>query len=109
MREALNRLNEPLAASDRLEFRVGLHSGKVIAGDIGSPMRSDYTVLGSTVNLAARLESEVAEPGQIVISEMTCGAVRHCFETRLIGEHQPKGISRKVSCFEVLEPKQTLT
>jgi adenylate cyclase len=105
MREALAALNEPLPAHSRLQFRIGMHSGYVVAGDIGSIRRSDYTVLGSTVNLAARLESSVAEPGQIVISDLTCGAVRDRFETRLIGDFQPKGISRKVSCFEVLGPK----
>jgi adenylate cyclase len=82
-----------------------MHSGRVVAGDIGSVRRSDYTVLGSTVNLAARLESSVAGPGQIVISDTTQRAVQDRFETRLIGEHQPKGISRKVGCYEVLGSK----
>jgi adenylate cyclase len=105
MREALAALNEPLPPKSRMQFRIGMHSGNVVAGDIGSLRRSDYTVLGSTVNLAARLESAVAEPGQIVISDLTCHAIQEHFETRLLGEHQPKGISRKVSCFEVLGPK----
>jgi adenylate cyclase len=105
MRDALEALNEPLPADSRLQFRIGMHSGRVVAGDIGSVRRSDYTVLGSTVNLAARLESSVAGPGQIVISDTTRRAVQDRFETRLIGEHQPKGISRKVGCYEVLGRK----
>ena len=102
MREALHRLNEPLAEEDRLEFRVGIHSGRVIAGDIGSPLRSDYTVLGATVNLAARLEAEVAAPGQIVITETTRNALGERYDIHDLGEHQPRGVSKTVRCYAVL-------
>ncbi len=102
MREALRELNEELPESDRLEFRVGLHSGRVVAGDIGSAKRSDYTVLGATVNLAARIQGSVAEPGQIIISDATASALGNRFRLREVGEYQPKGISRPVMCFEVL-------
>ena len=102
MREALAQLNEPLPPESRLQFRIGMHSGKVVAGDIGSVRRSDYTVLGSTVNLAARLESSVAQPGQIVISDTMNELLLGLLETRAIGKFRPKGISRQVSCFEVL-------
>jgi len=102
MREALRRLNDPLAERDRLEFRVGIHSGRVIAGDIGSPLRSDYTVLGSTVNLAARLEAEVAGPGRIVITDVTLRGLNEGYEVRAIGPHRPKGVSRTVQCYELV-------
>jgi adenylate cyclase len=101
MREALDRLNEPLARDERVEFRVGIHSGRVVAGDIGSLVRSDYTVLGSTVNLAARLESSVARPGQIVISETTLAGIADAFEVLSIGEQQPRGVAKPIRCFEV--------
>ena len=109
MREALDRLNEPLPEDERVQFRVGLHSGRVVAGDIGSVRRSDYTVLGATVNVAARLEAGVAKPGQIVISDTTHEAVKGLFETRLVGEHQLKGISRDVCCYEVLGRRERST
>jgi adenylate cyclase len=102
MREALTALNEPLAPESRLQFRIGMHSGRVVAGDIGSVRRSDYTVLGSTVNLAARLESALAAAGQIVISDATRDALGDDYETRRIGEFRPKGFSRDVGCYEVL-------
>ena len=105
MREALAALNEPRPAASRLEFRIGMHSGKVVAGDIGSLRRSDYTVLGSTVNLAARLESSVAKAGQIVISDTTRETLRSEFVTRSLGDYQPKGLSRKVACYELLGRK----
>lgn len=102
MREALERLNAVLPPAERLRFRIGIHSGRVIAGDIGSPSQRDYTVLGSTVNLAARIEATVAEAGQIVISDVTRAALGEGYDTRLAGEHRPKGISRSVLCYEVL-------
>ena len=102
MKEALRQLNEDMPEADRVEFRVGMHSGRVVAGDIGSARRSDYTVLGATVNLAARLQSAVSEPGQIIISDATLAALGGRFQTRGVGEFQPKGISRMVHCYEVL-------
>ncbi len=105
MRDALTALNEPRSPDSRLQFRIGMHSGKVVAGDIGSIRRSDYTVLGSTVNLAARLESSVAQPGQIVISDTTNEALQGRFETRAIGSYRPKGLSCDVTCYELLGRK----
>ena len=105
MQDALLALNEQLPPEQRIEFRIGMHTGPVVAGDIGSVRRSDYTVLGSTVNLAARLESSVAKPGQIVISDEMNRIVGEQFETRPAGDYQPKGISRRVACHEVLGRK----
>ena len=102
MRVALEELNRDLPPEARLQFRVGIHSGPVVAGDIGSLRRSDYTVLGSTVNLASRIESSVATADQIVISDTTQAVVENWFETRSVGRFQPKGISREVTCYEVL-------
>jgi adenylate cyclase len=102
MLQALKELDAPLEASERMQFRIGMHSGKVIAGDIGSIRRSDYTVLGSTVNLASRLESDVADPGQIVISETTRQLLGDAFDTRPLGRHQPKGIAQPVDCHEII-------
>jgi adenylate cyclase len=102
MREALGRVNEPLSEEDRVAFRVGIHSGRVVAGDIGSLLRSDYTVLGNTVNLAARLESSVARPGQIVVSDATLEELGGEYDVRFVGEHRPRGVSKPVRCFEVL-------
>ncbi|MEM7244341.1 MAG: adenylate/guanylate cyclase domain-containing protein [Acidobacteriota bacterium] len=102
MAEALEQVNEGVPEHQRLSFRIGLHSGKVVAGDIGSVRRSDYTVLGANVNLASRIESSVAKAGQVVISDTTYEAVKEHFATRCVGEFQPKGISREVKAYEVL-------
>jgi adenylate cyclase len=86
---------------EALEVRVAIHSGPVVVGDIGSERRVDYTVLGNTVNVAARLEEFVALPGQIVIGETTQSAVAHLFPTEHLGNVQLKGLSRKIAVYRV--------
>ena len=108
MRQALRQLNEALPEATPLRFRVGIHSGKVVAGDIGSVRRADYTVLGATVNLAARLESTVALPDQIVISDTTKEALPGSYVTKFAGDRELKGISRRVACYELQDQIQAL-
>ena len=62
-------------------------------------------MLGTTVNLAARLESHVARAGQIVISEATREAIGDGYEIQPIGEYQPKGISQAIDCYELVGRK----
>ncbi len=106
MRQALLQLNEALDTP--LHFRVGIHSGKVVAGDIGSVRRSDYTVLGATVNLAARLESSVALTDQIVISDTTKEGLPDSYITKFAGDRVLKGILRRVPCYELQDQVEAL-
>ncbi len=92
------------AGEDPVSVRVAIHSGPVVVGDIGSATRVDYTVLGNTVNVAARLEGSVAKPGQIVIGETTQAAVAHVFETEHLGDVPLKGLSRKIAVYLVTPP-----
>jgi adenylate cyclase len=92
-----------------LQLRTGINSGKVVAGDIGSPKRKDYSVLGDTVNMASRLEAQVAEPGWIVIGEATYNAVREHFECEYLGPMKLKGKSAEVGAYRVLREKATST
>ncbi|MBI4913833.1 MAG: FHA domain-containing protein [Acidobacteria bacterium] len=76
MQEVLRVLNENRPEGyPELMMRIGINSGEAFAGDIGCEKRMDYTVMGSTVNLASRLESAVAKAGQIVIGPRTADLI----------------------------------
>nr|WP_320133051.1 adenylate/guanylate cyclase domain-containing protein [uncultured Holophaga sp.] len=76
MQEGLQFLNENRPEGyPELKIRIGINSGEAFAGDIGCEKRMDYTVMGRTVNLASRLESGVAQPGEIVIGPRTAELV----------------------------------
>jgi len=100
---SLGRWNDEREAEglEPVLVRVAIHSGPVVVGDIGSETRVDYTVLGNTVNVAARLEEYAAEPGQIVIGETTHAAVAHLFPTEHLGNVQLKGLSRRIAVYRV--------
>jgi adenylate cyclase len=103
MRERLEEFNSERKESN-LRIRIGINSGKALAGEIGSVNKREYTVLGDTVNTASRLESGVAKPMMIVIGENTFAAVKDEFETRSLGKATLKGKEKEVAVFEVLAP-----
>jgi len=82
--------------------RMGITSGYCTVGNFGSEKRLDYTVLGRPVNLAARLEG-LAEPGSVLISDNTCNLISEHVACEPVGEVMPKGFSRPVEVFKVLE------
>lgn len=85
-----------------VRFGVGINSGPAVVGNIGSQLlRLDYTAIGDTVNLAARLEAN-AKPGQILMSEETAARVDGQFETAFIGEIKVKGKEKPVPVTEVI-------
>ncbi len=83
-----------------LHMRIGVNSGEAFAGDIGCEKRMDYTVMGSAVNLASRLESAVARPGAIVIGPRTAELVGR-EGLREVAPVTLKGIEHAVRPYEV--------
>jgi adenylate cyclase len=79
---------------------IGINTGNVIAGNIGSPRRLDYTVVGDTVNTASRLMSN-AEGGQILISESTANAIGDGFDLARLPALKVKGRVEPVQVFSV--------
>ncbi|HYO77165.1 MAG TPA: adenylate/guanylate cyclase domain-containing protein, partial [Thermoanaerobaculia bacterium] len=84
-----------------VRIRVGINSGPAVVGNVGTEKRVDYTVLGSSVNIASRLESGVAKPGQLVVSQHTLDRVVGSFETESLGEFALKGLQQKMPVFSV--------
>lgn len=102
MQQGLQFMNENRPEGyPELKIRIGINSGEAFAGDIGCEKRMDYTVMGSTVNLASRLESGVALPGQIVIGPRTAEILGR-EGLRKLEAVCLKGIERNVRPFEVL-------
>jgi len=91
-----------------LSCRVGINSGPVVVGDVGSSRRVDYTVLGDTVNVAARLEAFVARPGDVVVGPETHRLLDGAFAAEPLGEQQLKGLQRKVAAFRIALPEGDL-
>ena len=87
----------------KLRTRIGINSGKVLAGNLGSSFRFDYTMIGDTTNLASRLESLNKYLGtQILISQAVTEQLNHPFITRRLGEFRVAGKIHSVTIYELL-------
>jgi len=83
------------------QIGIGINTGEVITGNIGSPQKMDYTVIGDTVNLAARLQ-EIAKGGEIMVGEETYLQIKGKFKLTLCGKVSLKNIFYPVKCYYVL-------
>lgn len=96
MQEALTDLNSRHRSLRELQMRIGINSGMVVVGDIGSPQRKDYTVIGDVVNTASRLESVIAGPGQVVVGRSTWDLIRGHFTSDPLDVVRVKGKQQSV-------------
>jgi adenylate cyclase len=107
MRKTLAELNKELKAENmpELNFGIGLHTGNVLAGNIGSTSRMEYTVIGDTVNVASRIESLCKEYNcDLLVSETTVESIVTCGgslpQLESMGETQIRGRKTTINIYK---------
>ncbi|MDI1321067.1 MAG: adenylate/guanylate cyclase domain-containing protein [bacterium] len=102
IRDALTEFHRQFEPAHRLPINFGLHTGPAVVGNVGTAQIMDFTAVGDTVNLAARLR-EHAHGGQILISDKTHAQLAGRAEVRIVGPQQVKNRSEPVMTYEVLQ------
>lgn len=102
MQRAMKKRNAIRKQRNKIPYQIGIgiNTGEVITGNIGSPQKMDYTVIGDTVNLAARLQG-IAKGGEIRVGEETYLLIKDKFNFNLCEEVLLKNISDPVQCYSV--------
>src|SRR5215831_5331158 len=83
-----------------IQIRVGLNSGEVVVGTVGSDLRLDYTAVGRTTHLAARME-QLASPGSILLTPSTLGLVEGIVDVKALGAVPVKGLASALDVYEL--------
>src|SRR2546428_9299679 len=83
-----------------IQVRVGLNSGEVVVGSIGNDLKMDYTAIGQTVHLAARME-QMATPGSVMMTNDTLQLAEGYVQVKSLGPVRVKGLTEPVEVFEV--------
>ena len=106
IQSAIRDYGKELKSKSGIDFkiRIGLNSGPVIVGSIGDDLRMDYTAIGDTTNLAARMES-MAEPGTILVSPITYKRVNQQFEFKPLGETEVKGKKEPLEVYVLIKAR----
>ena len=107
--EKLRELNEQWPENRRINIGIGLNSGIMTVGNMGSPGRMNYTLMGDNVNLGARLEGTNKQYGTgIIISEFTYGLVKDHFIVRELDNIRVKGKNKPVLIYELVDTIDSL-
>ena len=103
MQEAVKRYAEDVHRSEgaSVQIRVGLNSGEVVVRSIGSDLRMDYTAVGQTTHLAARME-QLAVPGSILITPETLALAEGYVVAKALGPRPIRGLEVTVNVYEIV-------
>jgi len=107
IQKALNGYSQDLKTKHGIDFkmRIGMNSGPVVVGSIGDNLRMDYTAIGDTTNLAARMES-MAKPGSILISENTYKVISPYFKCSFLGKIAVRGKEKPVKAYQLEDSRE---
>jgi class 3 adenylate cyclase/tetratricopeptide (TPR) repeat protein len=83
-----------------IQIRVGVNSGEVVVGTVGSDLRMDYTAVGRTTHLAARME-QLASPGRVLLTPSTLALVENLVEVKALGAVPIKGLVGALDVYEL--------
>jgi adenylate cyclase len=106
MQEEMKNIQQQLVQEGKhpVGFGIGINTGEVVVGNIGSLQRMDYTVIGDEVNLASRVQG-VAKSGQILITESTYNKVKDNIEVNKLEAVKVKGKTNLIQIYEVIKMK----
>ena len=104
--DGIGRLNDSLRQDYGIELavRIGVHTGVVVVGEMGSGARRENLALGEVPNVAARVQS-MAGDNRLVTSEATYRLVAQAFEAKDLGRHQLKGTDHEERIFEIMDER----
>ena len=91
-----------------LRFRIGIHTGQVVIGELGAGGHQETVAVGETTNIAARVQAE-AGPGEVLISEGTLRLVRGVFVTQALGARELRGVSTPLGLYIASAPSSART
>jgi class 3 adenylate cyclase/tetratricopeptide (TPR) repeat protein len=107
----INKFSEQLKSEKRIQpikMRIGIHTGSVVVGTLGSDLRVEFKAVGDTVNLASRMEG-LADPGTTYVTEDTFKLTEGFFRFEALGEKQVKGREEPIKVYQVIAPSTRRT
>jgi class 3 adenylate cyclase/tetratricopeptide (TPR) repeat protein len=107
----LTRFNDKIKSEKNIPpilVRIGINSGPVVVGTVGNDLRVQFTAVGDTINMAARME-QLAEPGTTYVTEDTFKLTEGFFRFECLGEKEIKGKEKPLSVYRVIAPSTRTT